>query len=1056
MLNRSIALTGDGSRVVVRTAQRLHIVCVNHAGESSSIDVPALVDFAIVGSELWVVDLIERANLRRFTLRGELIGSPQPLGDAGRRLLVPGSNKCAVWLGAPFRVIDAVSGSLRALPGEAEFALPISSTRWITCQRGQVALRDPAVERWHSDAIVGRGRQVVNGTVLFDATSAAVVTTSVAAASNAESVSQLVVFGLREPIVQHRFTLAGADAVRFACGRGHAIALIERRRLVLLDLRFGAVLAQHTLDKDVSDLAIDDGGQNVALRHGEGIDDVVVLCVRDLLAIGAPVSYPARVTHENGAPSEPASRETVFDSHERAPSTAGSNPAIPVTAHDSEPSLETSKRPAIALGSVAALAPRPPVTPITEEEVVALLEGYRELAAALAERAIALAWDERRLTAADADGPPFRAEVHGIRRRSQGNATSDLEIATNGVIAAVQALASIEARLSGRTSPIGRLVTELDLSPTAFRILLVAAAPVLWGELARLYAILTNDVSRPLCDEQLVTTVLGPHISARSIARELDPDAPLVRHGILRIGPGVRPFAALSVEPVVLQLFRGIEHIAIPDVRVVEVNASFETLWIPPEVKARIATLMATPPIDLPRIVVRGRPASGRHTLLATLAAASGRRLGVIDAGPVLRDLSSRGPELEQSMRRAHLLGLLPCIDGLESIPLDDPSARERVRDILRNHPGPLAIRLPREAQPPLDPGYIAIDLPALSMNERLDAWTVALAAHGLEAREPLDLATRYSVGPGAIVRACRAVAHARAHTTAEVTGDASMQLEATLRQHIDARLGNVATRVERLATWSQVILPTDIQDSLTELIARIKHRRTVFETWRFDRVVTTSRGVVALFAGGPGTGKTLVAGAIANDLGVDLYRVDLSRIVSKWIGETEQNLAKLFDAAEDAHAIILFDEADSLFAKRTKVQSSVDRYANLEVNYLLQRLDSFDGIAILTTNFGSAIDRAFSRRLTVRITFPFPDEETREKLWRAHLPKEMPTAGRLDLAELARRFKLSGGYIRNAALRAAFLAAEEHTPLTQDHLERAIRAEFREIGQLSESSVLE
>jgi SpoVK/Ycf46/Vps4 family AAA+-type ATPase len=289
-----------------------------------------------------------------------------------------------------------------------------------------------------------------------------------------------------------------------------------------------------------------------------------------------------------------------------------------------------------------------------------------------------------------------------------------------------------------------------------------------------------------------------------------------------------------------------------------------------------------------------------------------------------------------------------------------------------------------------------------------------------------------------------------------ELSPDASAQIEATLRQYIEARLGTSATKVSRLAPWSQVVLPPDIQDSLTELIARFKHRRKVFETWKYDRVVTTSRGVVAMFAGSPGTGKTMVAGAIANDLGVDIYRVDLSRIVSKWIGETEQNLAKLFDAAEEAHAIILFDEADSLFAKRTKVQNSVDRYANLEVNYLLQRLDSFEGIAILTTNFGSSIDRAFSRRLTVRITFPFPDEEMREKLWRAHLPKALPTAGELDLRGLAHRFKLSGGYIRNVALRAAFLAAEEHTPLTQEHLERAIRAEYREIGQLTQSSVLE
>jgi SpoVK/Ycf46/Vps4 family AAA+-type ATPase len=199
-----------------------------------------------------------------------------------------------------------------------------------------------------------------------------------------------------------------------------------------------------------------------------------------------------------------------------------------------------------------------------------------------------------------------------------------------------------------------------------------------------------------------------------------------------------------------------------------------------------------------------------------------------------------------------------------------------------------------------------------------------------------------------------------------------------------------------------------------------------------------------------------MVAGIIAEELALDLYQIDLSRIVSKYVGETEKNLASLFDAAEAGHAILLFDEADSLFAKRTEVRTSVDRYANLEVNYLLQRLDSFEGVAILTTNFGTAIDNAFKRRLSCRLTFPFPDEEARERLWAVHLPAQMPRAGKLDLASLARRYRMSGGYIRNAALRAAFLAAEEGSILTQDHLERAVRAEFREGGKLAESGTLE
>ena len=199
-----------------------------------------------------------------------------------------------------------------------------------------------------------------------------------------------------------------------------------------------------------------------------------------------------------------------------------------------------------------------------------------------------------------------------------------------------------------------------------------------------------------------------------------------------------------------------------------------------------------------------------------------------------------------------------------------------------------------------------------------------------------------------------------------------------------------------------------------------------------------------------------MVAGVIAQELGLDMYRVDLARVVSKWVGETEKNLAEVFDAAEEGQVLILFDEADSLFAKRTDVRTSNDRYANLEVNYLLQRLDTFEGVAILTSNLDGAIDPAFKRRLSLRLQFPFPDEETRLRLWAGHVTAETPTAGDFDFQELARRFPLSGGYIRNCALRAAFLAAHEGQPLRQEHLLRAVQLEYREMGKLSTSSRLE
>jgi len=192
-----------------------------------------------------------------------------------------------------------------------------------------------------------------------------------------------------------------------------------------------------------------------------------------------------------------------------------------------------------------------------------------------------------------------------------------------------------------------------------------------------------------------------------------------------------------------------------------------------------------------------------------------------------------------------------------------------------------------------------------------------------------------------------------------------------------------------------------------------------------------------------------MVAGLIASELGLDLYQVDLSKIVSKWIGETEKNLSELFDAAEAGHVVLLFDEADSLFAKRTEVKTSSDRNANLEVNYLLQRMESFAGIVILTTNLDAAIDDAFRRRLSLRVEFPVPDPDERARLWRALLPAIAQVADDLDFDALGARFEMTGGYIRNAALRAAFLAADEGTAIAMRHLVRAARAEYQAMGKV-------
>jgi len=448
---------------------------------------------------------------------------------------------------------------------------------------------------------------------------------------------------------------------------------------------------------------------------------------------------------------------------------------------------------------------------------------------------------------------------------------------------------------------------------------------------------------------------------------------------------------------------------------------------------------------------VRGRDGSGRRTLISSLAALAYRRVAVINLHHV-GDARSGLADLKRALERCALAGWIPCIDGLDSVGADDRPLRERLRRTLGEFPGPMGLRMERDAQPPIDPGYLLVDLPDLTETERLEIWRTELTAKGVASpAETLGpLTTRWRIGPGTIHRV---VAHV---TEGGTTNIASAQIDQAVSQHLERKLGDVAEKIRHLPRLADMVLPPDIMDSMTEFLARMKMHRQVFEDWGMTRVASTGRGITALFQGPPGTGKTMVAGALARELGIELYRVDLSRVMSKWIGETERNLGNVFSAAEESQAIILFDEADSLFGKRTEVKSSNDRFANLEVNYLLQRLDSFFGIAILTTNLGTSIDPAFKRRLAFRVHFPIPDEEQREQLWRAHLPPTLPTAGDLDLEDLAHKYPLTGGSVRNCVMRAAFLAAAENAKLSQDHLLRAVRLEYRAAGKLSESGPLE
>jgi SpoVK/Ycf46/Vps4 family AAA+-type ATPase len=315
----------------------------------------------------------------------------------------------------------------------------------------------------------------------------------------------------------------------------------------------------------------------------------------------------------------------------------------------------------------------------------------------------------------------------------------------------------------------------------------------------------------------------------------------------------------------------------------------------------------------------------------------------------------------------------------------------------------------------------------------------------GVLAEDAVRLADTYPLSPSVIHAVSLA---ARARSTGR---DPSLaDIRDALRGTLDDALGDHARRIVVTQSWDDIVVSSDARAEVATLLATIAQRRTVLEDWGFAAKVGRGIGVAALFTGPPGTGKTMIAGLIANELGLELYQVDLAKIVSKWVGETEKALGAVFDAAEAGGAILLFDEADALFAKRTEIRGSNDRYANLETNYLLQRIDSFTGVCLLTSNHDANVDPAFRRRLAAHIRLDVPGEQERAQLWALALPARTPVEGSLDPARLARRYPMSGGHIKNAALRAAYLAAHDGSAVTMRYLEHAARQEYEALGKLA------
>jgi ATPase family associated with various cellular activities (AAA) len=589
------------------------------------------------------------------------------------------------------------------------------------------------------------------------------------------------------------------------------------------------------------------------------------------------------------------------------------------------------------------------------------------------------------------------------------------------------------AELAGRPPAVAQIETLFALTPFERDLLLLCAGIELDAEFAPLCAAAQGDPGRAWPSFALALALLeAPHWSA------LAPDAPLRRWKLLEVtSGGTLTQAALRIDERVLHHLAGVAHL---DERL---SGLVRRVAQPVSLAASHAMVMRTlvatweapgqaGGMESPLVQLCGAPADCL-AIAGAAAAATGTGAAVIAADL----LPSTSGELETLLtlwrREAMLSGLGVLVIDADAASVEEGRARAALlARLVDGLDGRLVVcdRLGRRlGRRPA----VMLDVRHPQPQEQRAAWETVLGgpADAIAGQFSLSLSEIHSVA---------------AEVRARVTDPAdSIALAWDLcRARLRAGLDGLARRVDARAGWDRLVLPPTEIETLRAIAAQLRQRTTVYERWGFAVHGNRGLGISALFHGPSGTGKTLAAEVLATSLRLDLYRIDLSSVVSKYIGETEANLRRVFDAAEESGAILLFDEADALFGKRSEVKDSHDRYANIEVSYLLQRMEEYRGLAVLTTNLKSALDPAFLRRLRFVVQFPFPDAAHRAAIWQAVFPPAVPTQG-LDWTRLA-SLRVAGGNIRNIALNAAFLAADAGQSVGMAHVLAAARSEYAKL----------
>ncbi len=611
-------------------------------------------------------------------------------------------------------------------------------------------------------------------------------------------------------------------------------------------------------------------------------------------------------------------------------------------------------------------------------------------------------------------------------------------------------------REAGQPLRFDRLLERFGVGPVGREALVLALAPDLDARYATVYAYLQDDATQRRPSVGFLTGLLSADVGALPDADpdRLDaraafaPGSPLVEADLIRFeGPGPLPTQTVQVDDRVVAVLLGEDdpETAFGDVvSLATPETSVADLAVDADRATALADLAGGAADGSPLIALHGPTGAGKRAQVEAVCA--GRDLPVLTVAADRVAPADLPGLVADVVREARIQGAAVHVSGL---PDEDEEAAETVRR-LDDLDGPAFVTT--EAAPPKavraapdDHQFVPLSVAPADYEQRRRHWA---GFDDLPAGvDPGALASKFSLTRGEIDDAMTLARGAARATGATLS---AADVYEACRAQSSEQLADLAVRVEPTYGWDDIVLPPEQTRRLREVAARIADQGTVYEDWQFAEASSLGNGLVALFSGPSGTGKTMAAEVVAADAGLDLYKVDLSAVVSKYVGETESNLGRIFDEAADSDAILLFDEADALFGERSEVSDARDRYANVEVNYLLQRVEEHDGAVLLTSNLEANIDDAFRRRIHVGIEFPFPDRQARETIWRTAFPEAAPV-GDLDYGFLA-ALELTGGNIRNVALTAAFLAADDDTEIGMTQVVRAVKREFQKTGRLVES----